>query len=137
MRVIRFVNPAAYVFAESELVASRLSDPIVQLSSFRPQTELTSLDVTLDALCSRADAGEFVIMNRARAIDRDVGDESAFQQVDDVAIDARSQNMRAHHQDSRRRTSDVLDDGIFDAFEERMRLATVARSGCSNGGAAS
>ena len=50
---------------------------------------------------------------------------AALQQVDDVAVDAGAQDVRAHHQDA---------GGAAALRGLPRRAATAARSGCSNGG---
>ena len=44
----------------------------------------------------------FVIVDGAGAVHGDVIDEAALHQVDEVAVDAGAQDVRAHHQDARR-----------------------------------
>ena len=43
----------------------------------------------------------FVIVDRAGAVHGDVIDEAALDEVDDVAVDAAAQDVRAHHEDAR------------------------------------
>ena len=104
-----------------------LADPVVQLAGLAPQSELAGADVARHALGGGADAGQFVIVDRAGAVHGDVVDEAALDQVDDVAVDAGAKHVRAHHQDAGRAA---------------RRAATGARrssvrSGWANGGAAS
>ena len=82
------------------VAASR--DPFVEFAGFPPKTELAGADVAGDALCGGADACEFVIVDRARAVHGDVVDAAALDQIDDVAVDAGAEHVRAHHQDARR-----------------------------------
>ena len=67
-----------------------------------PQPELAVLDVAGHALGGRADQRELEVVDRARAVHRDVGDEAAFHQVDDEAREPDLDHVRAHQQDHRR-----------------------------------
>ena len=75
MRKIARGDSPPDVLAQAELAAARASAiHVVQLARFPPQTELAGLNVARDALGGRADAREFVVVNRARAVHRDVVD---------------------------------------------------------------
>ena len=82
--------------------ARGLGDPVVQLAGLAPQSELAGADVARHALGGGADARQFVIVNRAGAVHGDVIDEAALHQIDDVAVHAGAQHVRAHHEDARR-----------------------------------
>ena len=91
VRVIAGVDAAAHVFAEAERFGGCLADPIVQLAG---------ADVAVYAFRGGAEAGQFVIVDGAGAVHGDVVDEAALQQIDDVAVDAGTQDVRAHHEDT-------------------------------------
>src|ERR1022692_1096691 len=148
VRVAARIDAAADVFAEAERFGGGLPNPIVQLAGLAPETEFAGADVAVDAFGGGAEAGQFVIVNGAGAVHGDVIDEAALHQVDDVAVDARAQDMRAHHRSTRsmmwrltpeRRTCAPImrmRAAPADLAVER-RAATAARSGCSNGGVGS
>ena len=77
-----------------------LGYPVVQLAGFPPKTEFAGADVASHAFGGGADAREFVIVDHTCAVHRDVVDETALDEVDDVAVDSRAQHMRSHHQNA-------------------------------------
>src|SRR5829696_7935367 len=66
-------------------------------------------------------------MNRARTVRRDMADVSALYEVYDVAVDASSEDMRAHDEDARvcrdHPPGDVCQVGMF----ERRRLIVQSK----------
>ena len=69
----------ADVFAQPQLLRGGLANPVVELAGLAPQAELAAADVARDALGRRADARQFVVVNRAGAVDGDVVEQTALQ----------------------------------------------------------
>jgi hypothetical protein len=93
MREAAFQNAPAGVFTKSEREPFRFRRPIVELASFAPQAEFSGADVSPDAFGGCANTGQLEIVNRARAVHRDVIDEAALHQIDYVPVDAGSNNV--------------------------------------------
>ena len=101
MRIVAGGDAPADVLAQAQVLRGGLANPLVQFAGFRPQAELAGADVAVHALGGGTDAGQFVVVYGARAVHRDVVDGAAFQQVDDVPVDAAAQHVSSHHQDPR------------------------------------
>src|SRR5258708_16278950 len=102
VRKFAFENPPSNVFAQTEFQLASLRYPIVQLAGLPPQSKFAGANIPLHAFGGGADAGEFVVVNGARAVHRNVIDESTLHQVDDMAVDSRADNVTAHYEHSRR-----------------------------------
>ncbi len=102
VREIAGFDAAADVLAQPQLLRRRLPDPFVQLAGFAPEPELAGADVAVHALGGGADAGQFVIVDGARAVEGQVIDPAVLHQIDDVPAHPRAQHVRAHHEDARR-----------------------------------
>ena len=80
--------------------ATPLND-FVQFAGFTPQSEFAAANISRDTLGGGSNSRQFIVVNRARAVHRDVIDPSALNQVDNMPVYSSSQHMRAHHQDAR------------------------------------
>src|SRR6266852_2398123 len=101
VREFAFKNPPPNVFSQTKFQMRGLRYPIVQLTGFPPQSKLAGANIALHAFGSGADAGELVVVNRARAVHGNVIDEATLHQVDDMAIDARTDDVTAYDEDAR------------------------------------
>jgi hypothetical protein len=96
MGVIALKNVPADAFPNS--LAAGIANPIVQLAGLLPQPELPSLDVARNTLRGGADSSQLIVVNNARPVHCHMGEETSLQQVDDVAIHARPQDVGSHHE---------------------------------------
>ena len=94
------VNPASEVLAQPETEAGGIDRPVVQDSGLVPQSELSRADIAGDALGSSPDPRELEVVDRSRAVHRDMREDAAPQQVDHLARHAGLDHVRSHHQDA-------------------------------------
>ena len=104
---------------EAEL--SRFADPVIEFGGFSPKTELAGADIACNAFSGRADARQLIIVNGSSAVHCDMCDDALLEQIDDMPVNARAQNVGAHHEDTRRSRY---------SWRPPRRSATVAKSGC-------
>ena len=116
-------DAAADVFAQPQALRGGLANPVVELAGLAPQSEFAAADVACDALGGGADARQFVVVNRARAVDGDVIEHAALDEVDDLAIDAGAQHVCAHHENARGARALRRDDARGDIIQLRMGVS--------------
>ena len=95
-------NAPSDILTQAEPQIGGLADPVVQLAGFLPQPKFAGANIARHRLGSRPDPRQLVIVNRPGAIHGDVAQRTALEQIDDVPVNARPQNVRAHHQNPRR-----------------------------------
>ena len=120
MGKITFRNAAADIFAEAEIERGGFGDPRVELAGLAPEAEFAGLDVAFDGFGGGADAGELVIVNGAGAVDGEVSDVAAFEEIEQMAMDAGAKDMGAHHQD-------FCAARVADASGERGEIGVIER----------
>ncbi len=69
-------------FADAHALVSAGADDIVHDAGFVPQTELAGLNVMGHALGRRADQCELPVVDRSRAVHRDVADQTPLHEID-------------------------------------------------------
>ena len=99
VRVIAFEDVASDRFAQSNAFLRRCLGNEVEVACFCPQSKFSGADVFAHAFGGCADASKFVVVNGAGAIARNMGDEAAFHQVDEIARGAGANDVGADHED--------------------------------------
>ena len=99
VRVIAFEDVASDRFAQSNTFLRRCLGNEVEVASFCPQPKFSGTDIFAHAFGGRADAGKFVVVDGTGAIARDMGDEAAFHQVDEIARGAGANDVCADYKD--------------------------------------
>ena len=99
--VIAFEDVASDGFAQSNAFLRRCLGNEVEVAGFGPQSKFSGADIFAHAFGGCADAGKFVVVNGTGAIARNMGDEAAFHQVDEIARGARADDVCADHENDR------------------------------------
>ena len=93
----------------------------VKGTRFDPEAKFAGSDVFRYAFGGGADAGKFVVVNGTGTIARNVGDEVAFHQVDEIGCSARANDVSTDHEDD----GAVVFTGLGDAIGEDGKVGIV------------
>ena len=99
--VIAFEDVAPNGFAQSNAFLRCCLGNEVEVAGFGPQSKFSGADIFAHAFGGCADAGKFVVVNGTGPIARNMGDEAAFHQVDEIARGAGANDVGADHEDDR------------------------------------
>ena len=97
--VIAFEDVAPDGFAQSNALLRRCLGDEVEVACFCPQSKFSGADISAHAFGGRADAGKFVVVDGTGTIARNMGDEAAFHQVDEIACGASANDVCADYED--------------------------------------
>ena len=119
--VIAFEDVAPDRFAQSNAFLRRCLGNEVEVAGFGPQSKFSGADIFPDAFGGCAYAGKFVVVYGTGAIARDMGDEAAFHQVDEIARGASANDVCADHEDDRT----IVLSGAYNAICDNGQVGVV------------
>ena len=119
--VIAFEDVAPNGFAQSNAFLRRCLGNEVEVAGFGPQSKFSGADISTHAFGGCADAGKFVVVNGTGAIARNMGDEAAFHQVDEVARSTGANDVGADHEDDRT----IVLSGAYNAICDNGKVGVV------------
>src|SRR6185312_771176 len=123
---IAIENTTANVLSEAKVERACLRHPVVNFARLIPQSELPIADVARHAFRRGADPRKLIFVDCAGAIHRDMANETALHQIDNVAVDSGSNQVRAEDQDAGgpglARSIQALSDGGQIGMFKRGRL---------------
>ena len=107
-------------FAQAQPVAVPGDDDVVELPGLPPEAELALRNVSRYAFGRLTDQGQLIVMNRARAIHRNVCEQTALHQIDHLARQALLDHVPAHEQNHRSASLAGVDDALGDPGQCRV-----------------
>lgn len=99
MREAFFLDGSADCFTEALIATGRFADDVVESARFFPEAKLAFLDVFGNVFRSAADQGKLEVVDEARAVGGEVGDEATLDQVDEVTGEAELDGVASGEKD--------------------------------------